>query len=845
MSPAASPSFPASDSRLKWKKRKRESNPGVGSSGGGKKQKQPPVAKQDDEDDDEEEEEEATGAGAAGAAPEEDEEDRDLAANANGGDPVVDLREGEVLVESGQRISDFPVVVRHAVNRPHPSVLAIVAAERAAAAGGAPSRPPFLLENISHGQLQVLSGVLPDNPALNAQLEPDKPPAYVCSPPALMEGKGVVKQFGEARVLVVPVHADWFSPNTVHRLERQVVPHFFSGRSNEHTPERYMSLRNRIIARYLENPAKRLQFADCQGFVPGTGGELYELSRIVRFLDHWGIINYLAATAHRGAKIGDSIVREEASGELHVHTAALRSIESLVQFERPRSSYSPEDISVLCSSMRSTGSSAEVPDLDSRIRERLSEHACSYCSCPLPQMHYQSQKEADIMLCSECFHEGRFIAGHSSVDFLWVESAKDLVDLDGDSWTDQETLLLLEALEVFNDNWNEIAEHVGTKSKAQCILHFIRLPMEDGLLENIELPCKTASSDTSKGKCNGVPNSNGNGYNSGVCLPDFSSSNRLPFANSGNPLMSLVRLYSLCIPSVSKICFEADGDPWYFYFHLLIALMAPLVAFLAAAVGPRVAATCASASLSMLTKEDTRSDRAHSETAHSEGGPRSEQANPVQREDSREGQGVQVTKDGASALSLERVKAAAMVGLSAAAMKAKLFADQEEREVQRLVVTVVHHQVNILKRLELKLKQFAEVETLLMKECEQVDRTRQRLSAERVRLSSTRFGQSGTVAPDVAITSVSTSNIRPPVMSSPIGQTSTPSGYGSNSQGHPHMPFMPRQTMFPFAPRLPLSAIHPGSSSTTNMMLSSGMTNAPSNPHPLLRPMSGNNTNIG
>lgn len=162
------------------------------------------MAKQDDEDDEEEEEEEA--AGAAAVAAEEEDEDRDLAANTNA-DAVVDLREGEVLVDSGQRVSDFPVVVRHSVNRPHPSVLAIVAAERAVGAGGAPSRSPLFLENISHGQRQVLSAVLPDNPALSAPLEPDKPPAYVCSPPALMQGKGVVKQFGEERVLVVPVHS--------------------------------------------------------------------------------------------------------------------------------------------------------------------------------------------------------------------------------------------------------------------------------------------------------------------------------------------------------------------------------------------------------------------------------------------------------------------------------------------------------------------------------------------------------------------------------------------------------------------------------------------------------------
>lgn len=50
---------------------------------------------------------------------------------------------------------------------------------------------------------------------------------------------------------------------------------------------------------------------------------------------------------------------------------------------------------------------------------------------------------------------------------------------------------------MYNDNWNEIAEHVSTKSKAQCILHFVRLPMEDGILENVEVPNTSRTSNSS------------------------------------------------------------------------------------------------------------------------------------------------------------------------------------------------------------------------------------------------------------------------------------------------------------------------------------------------------------
>lgn len=44
-------------------------------------------------------------------------------------------------------------------------------------------------------------------------------------------------------------------------------------------------------------------------------------------------------------------------------------------------------------------------------------------------------------------------------------------------------------------------------------------------------------------------------------------------------------------------------------------------------------------------------------------------------------------------LSAEKVLAAAKDGLAAAAMKSKLFADHEEREIQRLSANIINHQV--------------------------------------------------------------------------------------------------------------------------------------------------------
>lgn len=87
----------------------------------------------------------------------------------------------------------------------------------------------------------------------------------------------------------------------------------------------------------------------------------------------------------------------------------------------------------------------------------------------------------------DCYHDGKFVANHASIDFISMEFGKEFSDNDGESWNDQETLLLLEAVDIYRESWNDIAEYVGTKSKAQCMMHFVRMPMEDGLAENIHI----------------------------------------------------------------------------------------------------------------------------------------------------------------------------------------------------------------------------------------------------------------------------------------------------------------------------------------------------------------------
>jgi len=74
----------------------------------------------------------------------------------------------------------------------------------------------------------------------------------------------------------------------------------------------------------------------------------------------------------------------------------------------------------------------------------------------------------------------------TSSNFIKLENT--IVDQEiDDRWTDQEILLLLEGIELYDDEWMKIAEYVGTKSHRQCISKFLELPIEDPFLESNDL----------------------------------------------------------------------------------------------------------------------------------------------------------------------------------------------------------------------------------------------------------------------------------------------------------------------------------------------------------------------
>ncbi|KAL6546036.1 hypothetical protein OROGR_009910 [Orobanche gracilis] len=195
-----------------------------------------------------------------------------------------------------------------------------------------------------------------------------------------------------------------------------------------------------------------------------TVGNLDARQEVMEFLDYWGLINY-HPFAHQEADsatvVGIDAVKNEV-GEMY------SLVEKLYKFETVQSWTPIVPRMGTTVPATSSGLLPEYVIADELVKSEgpAVEYHCNSCSADCSRKRYHCQKQADFDLCVDCFNNGEFGSDTSPSDFILMEPA----DAGGASvgkWTDQETLLLLEAIEIFRDNWSEIAEHVATKTKSQ------------------------------------------------------------------------------------------------------------------------------------------------------------------------------------------------------------------------------------------------------------------------------------------------------------------------------------------------------------------------------------------
>ncbi|KPP73334.1 SWI/SNF complex subunit SMARCC2-like, partial [Scleropages formosus] len=517
--------------------------------------------------------------------------------------------------------------------------------------------------------------------------------------------------------IIIPSYAAWFDYNSVHAIERRALPEFFNGKNKSKTPEIYLAYRNFMIDTYRLNPQEYLTSTACRR---NLAGDVCAIMRVHAFLEQWGLINYQVDAESRPTPMGPPPTS-------HFHVLA-DTPSSLVPLQ-PKASQTP--------------ASQQLLSFPEKVKE----------------------KPADLQnfgLRTDMYSKKSGPAKSKSAASATRE------------WTEQETLLLLEALEMYKDDWNKVSEHVGSRTQDECILHFLRLPIEDPYLED---------SSCSLGPLAFQP---------------------VPFSQAGNPVMSTVAfLASVVDPRVASAAAKSALEEFSRMKEEVPAALVeahirrveeaartsgrqdPLFGLEGSGIagtdleeGERpgeIEGEGGTARLLNLEQEE-RSEENKSDSQPSEEKRESKESKePAIDEEDRQGENGKKEEDrerdeegeregekadsemgdvekekegkegseegrrdgeseGERKAKVERdigegnLATAAASALAAAAVKAKHLAAVEERKIKSLVALLVETQ---MKKLEIKLRHFEELETIMDREREALEYQRQQLLADR------------------------------------------------------------------------------------------------------------------
>uniref|UniRef100_A0A8C0FV33 SWI/SNF related, matrix associated, actin dependent regulator of chromatin subfamily c member 1 n=1 Tax=Bubo bubo TaxID=30461 RepID=A0A8C0FV33_BUBBB len=516
----------------------------------------------------------------------------------------------------------------------------------------------------------VKGGTVADLGKTNAQHSPVRllQPTNHCIPSVIQEDEDPNKgdqsrsiDPGEDNVteqtnhIIIPSYASWFDYNCIHVIERRALPEFFNGKNKSKTPEIYLAYRNFMIDTYRLNPQEYLTSTACRR---NLTGDVCAVMRVHAFLEQWGLINYQVDPESRPMAMGPpptphfNVLADTPSGLMPLHIRTPQvTAQQMLSF--------PEKNKEKPTDMQNFGLRTDIYSKKTLAKSK----------------------------------------GASA----------------GREWTEQETLLLLEALEMYKDDWNKVSEHVGSRTQDECILHFLRLPIEDPYLEN---------SDASLGPLAYQP---------------------VPFSQSGNPVMSTVAfLASVVDPRVASAAAKAALEEFsrvreevpleLVEAHVKKVQEAArasgkvdptygLESSCIAGTGPDEPEKIGRLSIRMQKFLQMRFLR-HFNARNGLGGK--SLAEEKEAEENKEN--VDASKDKENEAGKKKVEheisegnvaTAAAAALASAATKAKHLAAVEERKIKSLVALLVETQ---MKKLEIKLRHFEELETIMDREKEAVSR---------------------------------------------------------------------------------------------------------------------------
>nr|NVI75772.1 moira [Cucujiformia] len=427
-------------------------------------------------------------------------------------------------------------------------------------------------------------------------------------------------------------YSAWFDYNSIHEVEKRALPEFFNGRNKSKTPEIYLAYRNFMVDTYRLNPTEYITSTACRR---NLAGDVCAIMRVHAFLEQWGLINYQVDTDSRPTPMGPPPTS-------HFHI--LSDTPSGLQPVNPPKTPQPSAAKTLL-------------DLDRTAELKKSENGEPISSFGLKLDQYAKKPAA-----------------------LRNKSAASMTR----DWTEQETLLLLEGLEMYKDDWNKVCEHVGSRTQDECILHFLRLPIEDPYLEDPE---------------------------AGGALGPLAYQ-PIPFSKAGNPIMSTVAfLASIVDPRVAAAAAKSAMNEF-------ASIKEEVPAAVMDAHLKNVEASSAegkydpSANLALTNiagtvpdkeeddktkkediKEEDKSDEQKKNGEESEEKPTEKEKTEQADMDKEEKMDTSEPKVEKVVIKDSEMQSAAAAALAAAAVKAKHLAAVEERKIKSLVALLVETQM--------------------------------------------------------------------------------------------------------------------------------------------------------
>jgi SWI/SNF related-matrix-associated actin-dependent regulator of chromatin subfamily C len=290
--------------------------------------------------------------------------------------------------------------------------------------------------------------------------------------------------------IIIPSYSAWFDYNSVHIVEKRALPEFFNAKNKSKTPEIYLAYRNFMIDTYRLNPTEYLTSTACRR---NLAGDVCAIMRVHAFLEQWGLINYQIDAESRPTPMGPPPTS-------HFHI--LSDTPCGLQPVNPQKIPQP------------LAASKALLDLDKKATGEKKDETTPAAVKQEPGSEVMPGGQFGLRLDQY----GKKPAA------LRNKTAASMTR----EWSDQETLLLLEGLEMYKDDWNKVCEHVGSRTQDECILHFLRLPIEDPYLED---------DNTFLGPLSYQP---------------------IPFSKAGNPIMSTVAfLASVVDPRIAASAAKA------------------------------------------------------------------------------------------------------------------------------------------------------------------------------------------------------------------------------------------------------------------------------------------------